>query len=65
MWKGSQALQEWHSPANTYDGVKGQVNHTIIWVGKSLKDYLAPPPCHGLGCHLLDQVAQSPTLPGL
>lgn len=30
------------------------------WVGRSLKDHLAPVPCRGHRCHLLFQVAIIP-----
>lgn len=59
--KGSQALQEWRSPANTLDGVKGSMkgtwlpleSHPQMWAGqltlkRSLTTYrLQISPCLG------------------
>lgn len=35
------------------------------WIGGDFKDHLIPSPCCGQGSHPLNQVAQSPTQPGL
>ena len=40
-------------------------NCGMVWVGRDLKDHLVPTPCHGQGHLPPDQVAQSPSKPGL
>lgn len=40
-------------------------NHRLVWVGGHLKDQLIPTPCRGRGHLPLDQIAPSPTQPGL
>lgn len=36
----------------------------MVKVGKNLKAHLIPAPCHGQGCHSLDQAAQGPIQAG-
>ena len=32
------------------------LNHRMAWIGGNLKNHPVPNPCHGQGCHSLDQV---------
>jgi len=43
----------------------GSQNHRMVWVGKDLKDLLAPTFRYGQGHLPLDHVAQRPIQPGL
>ena len=40
-------------------------NHSVVWVGRELKDHLVPTPLPWAGTLPLDQAAQSPIRPGL
>ena len=40
-------------------------SHRMAWDGRRLKAHSVPAPCHGHGCHTLDQAAQGPIQPSL
>jgi len=44
--------------------IGGLKAHRIAWVGKNLKDSPVSTPCHGQGCHPLDEAAQDLIQPG-